>query len=174
MNRFPRLDRGTLTRAGALQPGQRTRWAVKNPKGVARALSIELTAAPDGLTISTGEQVQVVYYWYDGALPHGGLRQFFRCPACERVCRTLYFDSHWACRVCLKLRYPANSLLAGRAIAVHRVESLQRSLFKARPGSRRWHELRSRIAMHHKILTIDVARIRHDLRRRLKSDYKRS
>jgi hypothetical protein len=137
------------------------------------ALSIELIAAPHGVTIMTGDQVQAVYYHYD-TLPWGGfLRQYFRCPACERVCRTLYFDQHWGCRVCLELTYPVRSDPAGRALAIHQIADLQRSLIKTRPGSRRWKDLLAQIAALHAILTADVARVRRDLRRRLKNDYRR-
>jgi hypothetical protein len=143
---------------------------VRDPTGVAGALSIELTAAADGLTISTSRQQQVVRYWYD-AMPSGELRQFFRCPVCERICRSLYFDGHWGCRTCLKLEYPIKA--SGRVAAAYQIEDLRRSLIKVRPGSPRARRLLAQIAEHHAILSADVARIRRDLRRRLKNDYKR-
>ena len=172
LNTFPRLDRGTLMRSGALQPGMRTRWGVNDPMGVAAALSIELVAAADGLTISTNGQQQVVRYWYD-TVPCGSLRLFFKCPACERSCRSLYFDQHWGCRVCLELTYPVRSTPASRVLAAHQIADLRRSLIKAQPGSPQWRDLLARIAAHHAILSSDVARIRRDLRRRLKNDYPR-
>jgi hypothetical protein len=173
LTKFPRLDRGTLARSGALQPGMRTTWVLKAGPGAADAISIQLTALPDGLEFRIGDQVQVAHYWYDSPWPHKSLRQFFRCPACERVCRTLYFDQHWGCRVCLELTYPVRSEPAGRALAIHQIAELQRSLIKARPGSRRWKDLLAQIAALHAILTADVARVRRDLRRRLKNDYRR-
>jgi hypothetical protein len=182
LTRFPRLDRAMLARIGALDPGMKTHWSIrgriaegseKEGTGVAAALTIKLTAAVDGATISIGDQVQIVRYWYDRALPHGGLRQFFVCPDCERVTRTLFFENRWACRVCLGLRYPSRSTPAARVLAVHKLVDLQRTLVRTRPGSRRWHELRARIDVQYKILSADVARVRRDLRRRLKNDYRR-
>jgi len=183
LTRFPRLDRVMLARIGALDPGMKTHWSIRGPiaegnekegTGAAAALLIKLAAAPDGLTISTGDEVQVVVrYWYDRALPHGGLRQFFVCPVCGRVARTLFFEYRWACRVCLRLRYPSRSTPAARVLAAHKLADLRRTLVRTRPGSKRWHDLRGRIAMHHKILTDDVARVRRDLRRRLANDYRR-
>jgi hypothetical protein len=148
----------------------RTSWLVKARTGVASAQSIELTAAADGLTISTSGQQQVVRYWYD-TMPGGELRQFFRCPVCERICRSLYFDQRWACRTCLKLEYPIKA--SGRIVAAYQIENLRRSLIKVRPGSPRARRLLVQIAEHHAILSADIARIRRDLRRRLKNDYKR-
>jgi len=168
--RFARLDRETLARLGALRLGMRTSWLVRDPLGVAAALCIELTAAADGLTISTSGEHQVVRYWYD-TMQGGELRQFFRCPVCERICRSLYFDQHWGCRTCLKLEYPIKG--SGRIVAAHRIEDLRRRLIKVRPGSARARRLLAQIAEHHAILSADVARIRRDLRRRLKNDYKR-
>jgi hypothetical protein len=173
ITRFSRLDRGTLARIGVLAPGKRTSWVVRDPTGAADAIRIELAARQDGLVIAVGNQVQIVRYWYDGALPHGGLRQFFRCPVCERVCRSLYFDGYFGCRVCLELTYPTDSTPAGRVLAVHQIADLKRGLLETRPGSRRWKDLLAQIAQRHAILTADVARVRRDLRRRLKNDYKR-
>ena len=148
----------------------RTSWLVKARTGAASVRSIELTAAADGLTISTSGRQQVVRYWYD-TMPGGELRQFFRCPVCERICRSLYFDQHWGCRTCLKLEYPIKG--SGRIVAAHRIEDIRRSLIKVRPGSPRARQLLAQIAEYHAILSADVARIRRDLRRRLKKDYKR-
>jgi hypothetical protein len=184
LTRFPRLDRAMLARCGALDPGMKTHWSIRGPiaeenekegTGAASALLIKLAAAPDGLTISTGDQVQVVRYWYDRALPHGGLRQFWVCP-CGKVARILFFENRetrWACRVCLRLRYPSRSTPAARVLAVHKLVDPQRTLVRTRPGSRHWHELRARIDVQYKILSADVARVRRDLRRRLKNDYRR-
>jgi hypothetical protein len=170
---FPRFDRGSLARLGVLQPGKRTEWVVRDPKNPASATHIKLTAAADGLTISSNGQQQVVRSWYDSALPHGGLRQLFWCP-CGRVCRTIYFGGDcFLCRVCLGLRYPTDSTPSGRILAVHKIADLRRNLLRARPGSRRWKTLLAEIARQHAILTADVARVRHDLRRRLKNDYRR-
>jgi hypothetical protein len=179
---FPRFDRGNLARLGALDPGKRTQWVVKDPRNPTGALFIELVAAVDRLTIVTGHRVQVVRYHYDSALPHGGLRQFFVCcglevlappRSCERICRTLYFDQHWGCRTCLNLRYPTDSTPASRVLAVHQIADLKRGLLETRPGSRRWKDLLAQIAQRHAILTADVARVRRDLWRRLKNDYRR-
>jgi hypothetical protein len=171
LTHFPRLDRAILLRSGALQPGMRTEWLVQAGTGAASALSIKLTALPDGLEIKTGDQVQVVTYWYE-TLPWGPLRQAFRCPVCERVCRSLYFDGHWGCRICLRLEYPIRAV-SGRIVAAYQIEDMRRSLIKARPGSPRARHLRTQIVKQHAILTADVARIRRDLRRRLKNDYRR-
>jgi hypothetical protein len=169
---FPRFDRGTLARLGALQPGKRTQWVLKERQGAAPPVRIELAALPDGLVITTGDLVQVARYHYD-KVPCGSQRQFFRCPVCERVCRTLYLDQRWGCRVCLNLRYWTDSTPASRVLAVHQIANLQRGLLETRPGSRRWKDLLARIAQRHAILTADVARVRRDLRRRLKNDYRR-
>jgi hypothetical protein len=171
-----------LARIGALDPGMKTHWSIRGPiaegsekkgTGVAAALTIKLAAAPDGLTISTGDQVQIVRYWYDRALPHGGLRQFFVCPDCERVTRTLFLEYRWACRFCLRLKYPSRSTPAARVLAAHKLVDLQRTLIRARPGSRKWLDLRARIAAQYSLLTADVAKVRRDLTRRLKNDYRR-
>src|SRR5262249_47999137 len=138
ITRFPRLDRGALARLGALDPGQRTQWVVKAGTGAAHAVFVELHARVDGLEGVMGDRVQVVHYWYDSALPHGGLRQFLVCPAgCGHARRTLYFDGQLACRSCLGLRYPTDSALSSRMLAPHRIADLRRALLKARPGSRR-------------------------------------
>jgi hypothetical protein len=170
---YPRFDRGALARLGVLDPGSRTSWALKEGPGVANPVHVELAAAADGLEITTGNRVQVVRYWYDSALPHGGLRQFFCCPCCSRICRSLYFDGYWGCRSCLQLRYPIRSAPAGRSLAVHQIADLRRGLLSARPGSRRWHELRAQVTQQYAVLSSDVARIRRDLKRRLANDYKR-
>ena len=133
---------------------------------------IELTAAADGLTIVTGDQTQVTHYWYD-KVPCGSLRQFFRCPSCERVCKRLYFDKHWGCRVCLGLRYPIRSTPADRTLVARQIDDMRRRLIETRPGSPQWRDLLARIAAHYALLTLDVARVRRDLRRRLKNDYRR-
>jgi hypothetical protein len=169
---YPCLDRRTLMRSGALQPGMRTEWALKAGPGVAAALSIELTATANGLTITTGDQQQVVRYWYD-TVPCGSLRLFFRCPSCQRVCKRLHFDKHWGCRVCLGLRYPIRSTPADRTLVARQIEDMRRSLIETRPGSPQWHDLLARIAAHYALLTLDVARVRRDLRRRLKNNYRR-
>ena len=57
-------------------------------------------------------------------------------------------------------------------LAPHTIADLRRALLKARPGSRRWKELLAQITALHATLTTDVARVRRDLRRRLKNDYK--
>jgi hypothetical protein len=172
LTRFPRLDRAVLLRSGALQSGMRTEWVLKGGTGVASAVHIACTARQDGLEIRTGDQVQVVTYWYDTLPWRGLLRQFFKCPTCERICRTLFFDRHWGCRVCLELEYPIKAS-SGRVVAAYQIEDMRRSLIKTRPGSQQWKELRARIAALHTILSADVARIRRDLRRRLKNDYRR-
>jgi hypothetical protein len=168
---FPRLDRATLTRSGALQPGMRTSWVVRDPKG-ASAIHIELAAAPDGLTISTGDQVQVVRYRYD-AMPNGGIKILFLCPSCERICWKLYLDDgRWGCWVCLGLKHPSK-VVHGRVMAVYLIEELRRNLARTQPGSLQARRLRARIVELHAILSSDVARVRRDLRRRLKTDYRR-
>jgi hypothetical protein len=150
----------------------RTSWVVKTGAGVASALYIELTAAPDGLTITTGDQVQVVRYRYD-AMPNGGLRLFFLCPSCERICWKLYLDDgRWGCWVCLGLKHPSK-VVHGRVMAVYQIESLRRSLARVQPGSLQARRLLAGIAELHAILSADVARVRRDLRRRLKNDYRR-
>jgi hypothetical protein len=167
---YPRLDRRTLARNGALQPGMRTNWRLKGPLGVASSVHIACTALTDGLEITTGDQVQVVRYRYD-TVPCGNLRQFFCCPSCERVCRTLYYDRHWGCRVCVKLIYPSRS--PGRIAVACRIDEMRRSLIGVRPGSQQWKHLLAQITEHHAILSANVARVRRDLRRRLHNDYKR-
>jgi hypothetical protein len=149
---------------------------MKAGPGVAAALRVELVAAPDGLTISIGEHQQVVHYWYDTILlrhRRQALRQFFRCPACERVCKRLYYaDGFLGCFTCHRLRYPTQSTPAGRTLAVRQIENLRRNLLRVRPGSPRWKILVAQIAKEHAVLTADVGRIRHDLKRRLKNDYR--
>ena len=153
---YPCLDRRTLMQSGALRPGARSEWVMKAGPGVATALSVELIAAPDGLTISTGGHQQVVHYWYDTILlrhHRQELRQFFRCPACERVCKRLYYAvGHWGCRTCHRLRYPIQSTPAGRILAVRQIEDLRRNLLRARPGSRRWKIFVAQITKEHAVL----------------------
>jgi hypothetical protein len=84
----------------------------------------------------------------------------------------LFFDGHWGCRVCLKLEYPTTTV-SGHVVAAYQIRELQRGLIAARPGSQR-KAIFAQIAEQHRILTADVRRIRRDLQRRLKNDYRRS
>jgi hypothetical protein len=174
---YPRLDRGSLARLGVLAPGKRTKWVVRDPKNPTSTSSIELVARQDGLELRTGDRVQVALYYYD-RVPCGSLRQFWRCPSCSRITRSLYYDGSYdgsfGCRVCLSLRYVTDGTPSDRILAAHRIAGLRRSLARARPGSAYARRLAVKIGALHKILTADVARIRRDLQRRLKNDYKRS
>jgi hypothetical protein len=155
----------------------RTQWLLKERPGVAAALSVELTALPDGLVLTTGDQVITVPYRYDTMAcryAKGSLRQFLTCPSCASLRRTLYLDAgHWGCRKCLELRYPIRSS-PRRAVIASQIEDTLRRLIETRPGSREWHELRARIADQHEALVGHVARMRRDLTKRLKRNHKRT
>jgi hypothetical protein len=85
-----------MTANGTIRPTSNVRshggcWGKSQASEVrqrtAPPIRIELTALPDGLVITTGNLVQVARYHYD-KVPCGSLRQFFRCPVCERLCRS--------------------------------------------------------------------------------------
>jgi hypothetical protein len=169
---YPRLDRGTLARMGALRPGSHTSWALKPGPGVAAALSIELHALPDGIVLTVGDQVTVVRYRYD-TVPVGDLRQFLVCP-CGAIRRTLYFDRpHWGCRRCLMLAYPSKTNCRRTTVA-DRIAAARRRLIELSPGSREFRAQLARLAAQQAALAGQIERARSDLTKRLKRNHNRT
>lgn len=55
------------------------------------------------------ESVQQTVHFDHTPMHFGGMRQWFRCPGCNRRCRVLYGGSRFYCRRCCRLGYASQS-----------------------------------------------------------------